>query len=336
MIKSFLMSEVQITDPYLTNAFLKEIEYLKSFNSDKLLSFFRVTKDLTPIAENYPGWEESEIRGHTLGHYLSALAQVYATTKCSTIYERLQYILGELSLCQLDNGYLSAFPEEFFDRVENGIPVWVPWYTMHKIIAGLVNVCQLTEMETAFKIVSKIGDWVYNRTDKWTPETKAKVLSVEYGAMNDCMYELFKITNDENHLCAAHMFDEVSLFKQIHDGKDILNNRHANTTIPKFLGALNRYFVYGESEQFYLDVCKQFWNIVVNDHSYVTGGNSEWEHFGEPNILDAERTSANCETCNTYNMLKLTRGLFQITGDKKYSDFYEKYFYKCHIILSKP
>jgi len=336
MINSFSMSQVQLTDSYLTNAFVKEIEYLKSFNSDKLLSCFRKTKDLTPKAESYLGWEASEIRGHTLGHYLSALAQVYATTKDIIIYERLQYILEELYLCQFPNGYLSAFPEEFFDRVENGKPVWVPWYTMHKIVAGLNTVYKLTKMETAFKIVSRLGDWVYNRTDKWTPETQARVLSVEYGGMNDCMYELFKITKDEKHSSAAHKFDEVSLFTQIHDGNDILNNRHANTTIPKFLGALNRYLVYGESEKFYLDACKQFWNIVVNHHSYITGGNSEWEHFGEPDILDAERTAANCETCNTYNMLKLSRGLFQITGDKKYSDFYENTFLNAILSSQNP
>jgi len=166
MIKSFSMSQVKINDPYLTNAFQKEIEYLKSFNSDKLLSFFRKTKDLTSKAENYGGWENTEIRGHILGHYLSALAQVYATTQDNAIYERLQYILEELNLCQFDNGYLSAFPEEFFDRVENHKPVWVPWYTMHKIISGLVNVYKLTKMETALRIVSRLGDWVYNRTDK--------------------------------------------------------------------------------------------------------------------------------------------------------------------------
>ena len=154
--------------------------------------------------------------------------------------------------------------------------------------------------------------------------------------MNDCMYELFKITKNEKHSFAAHMFDEVELFNQIHDGRDVLNNRHANTTIPKFLGALNRYFVYGESEAFYLDTCKQFWDMVVGNHSYITGGNSEWEHFGEPNILDAERTAANCETCNTYNMLRLTRGLFQITGDKKYSDFYENTYINAILSSQNP
>jgi DUF1680 family protein len=336
MINSFPMSEVKLIDPYLINAFQKEIEYLLSFDCDKLLSFFFKTKGLTPKAENYDGWENTEIRGHSLGHYLSAVAQVYATTKDTIIYERLQYMLNELSACQFENGYLSAFPEEFFDRVENGKPVWVPWYTMHKIIAGLIAVYKLTGIETAYEIVSKLGDWVYSRTDKWTPEVHAKVLTVEYGGMNDCMYELFKITKNEKHSIAAHKFDEVELFSQIHAGKDILNNRHANTTIPKFLGALNRYFVYGETEQFYLETCEQFWNMVVNSHSYITGGNSEGEHFGEPNILDAERTATNCETCNTYNMLKLTRGLFQITGDKKYSDFYERTFINAILSSQNP
>lgn len=336
MIKSFSLSQVKLHDPTLTNAFQKEADYLKSFDCDRLLSCFRQTKGLAPRAENYPGWENTEIRGHTLGHYLSALGQVYATTNDNTIYERLQYILADLELCQFDHGYLSAFPEEFFDRVEKGKPVWVPWYTMHKLIAGLHTVYHTTKMDMAFKIVSRLGDWVYDRTDKWTPETHAKVLSVEYGGMNDCMYGLFKITQDEKHALAAHKFDEISLFTPIHDGKDILPNRHANTTIPKFLGALNRYLALGESESFYLDACKKFWDMVVANHSYVTGGNSEWEHFGEPNILDAERTEANCETCNTYNMLKLTRGLFQITGEKKYADFYENTFINAILSSQNP
>ncbi|OPJ57732.1 beta-L-arabinofuranosidase domain-containing protein [Clostridium oryzae] len=336
MIKEFLMSDVKLTDSYCSNAFEKEIAYLKSYDCDRLLSFFRSTKGLTPKAESYPGWEDSEIRGHTMGHYLTALAQAHSNTKDSTIYERLQYLIDELSLCQFENGYLSAFPEEFFDRLENQQPVWVPWYTMHKIIAGLILVCKLTNISKAHDIVSKLGDWVYKRTDKWTLETQARVLSIEYGGMNDCMYELYKLTKKEIHRLAAHKFDEIDLFTQIHDGKDVLNNRHANTTIPKFLGALNRYFVYGENEKFYLDAAKAFWDIVISDHSYITGGNSEWEHFGEPNILDAERTNTNCETCNTYNMLKLSRGLFQLTGDKKYADFYENTFINAILSSQNP
>lgn len=336
MIKPFLLSQVKLNDPYLKNAFQKEIDYLMSFDCDRLLSYFRLTKGLTPNAESYGGWEATEIRGHSLGHYLSALAQACASTDDNTIYKRLQYLMEELSLCQFENGYLSAFPEEFFDRVETGKPVWVPWYTMHKIISGLITVYNLSKIETALAILNSLGDWIFERTGRWTPEIRNKVLSVEYGGMNDCMYELYKITKNENHATAAHKFDEIKLFEQIHDGKDILNNRHANTTIPKFLGALNRYLVYGEREVYYLEACREFWDMVTKNHSYVTGGNSEWEHFGEPDILDAERTEANCETCNTYNMLKMTRALFQITGEKKYADFYETTFINAILSSQNP
>lgn len=336
MIHSFPLSQIKLDDSYLVNSFQKEIAYLTSFDCDKLLSFFRQTKKLLPKASSYLGWENTEIRGHTLGHYLSALAQTYASTKDDLIYQRIEYMIDELSLCQLENGYLSAFGEEFFDRVEQGKPVWVPWYTIHKIIAGLNDVYRFTQIPLALIILQKLGDWVFNRTDKWTPELQAKVLQVEYGGMNDCMYELYSFTNQEKHKIAAHKFDELSLFEEIYNKKNVLPNRHANTTIPKFLGALNRYLVLGATEEFYLTACKNFWDMVVDAHSYVTGGNSEWEHFKEPYLLNATRTEANCETCNIYNMLKLTRGLFQITGEKKYADFYEQAFINTILSSQNP
>ena len=336
MIQAFSQAAVKLQNPYFQNAFQKEVDYLKAYDPDKLLAYFRQTNGLQPKAENYGGWEDTEIRGHTLGHYLTATANAYASTGDQFLLDRLQYMLSELDASQLASGYLSAFPEEFFDRVENRIPVWVPWYTMHKIIAGLISVYQLAGLDLALKIVSKLGDWVYARTSKWSPQLQADVLSVEYGGMNDCLYELYKLTKDEKHAKAAHQFDELSLFEPVHDGQDVLNNRHANTTIPKFLGALNRYFVYGDEAAFYLEACKQFWDMVVHHHSYITGGNSESEHFGLPDILDAERSETTCETCNSYNMLKLTRGLYQITGDKKYADFYEQTFYNAILSSQNP
>jgi DUF1680 family protein len=142
--------------------------------------------------------------------------------------------------------------------------------------------------------------------------------------MNDCLYQLYKNTNNENHLSAAHSFDELALFDALYNGEDILNGKHANTTIPKIIGALNRYTVTGE--EYYLQTAVNFWEIVIKHHTYITGGNSEWEHFGEPDVLDAERTNCTCETCNTYNMLKLTRELYKITGESKYADYYENTF----------
>ncbi len=335
-IKDFRMDQVSITDPYFINAFAKEIQYLMSYDLDRLLAGFRENKGLPPKKEKYPGWENTEIRGHTLGHYLSALSQAYLSTQDDEILMRLEYILIELALCQSDSGYLSAFPEQLFDNVENKQPAWVPWYTLHKIIAGLTAVYASTHNNTAYVIVTKLGEWVFRRSANWSPEIQASVLSVEYGGMNDCLYDLYKLTGDEHHLIAAHKFDELALFTPIHEGKDILKGKHANTTIPKFIGALNRYLVLGTSEQFYLETAQQFWEMVVQHHSYITGGNSEWEHFGDPDILNSERSNFTAETCNTYNMLKLTRELFKITGDAKYADFYENTFLNAILSSQHP
>ncbi|WNS46748.1 beta-L-arabinofuranosidase domain-containing protein [Paenibacillus sp. MMS20-IR301] len=336
LYQEFRMDQVAMSDPYIMNGFAKEINYLTSFDPDRLLAGFRENRGLPKKAEKYPGWENTEIRGHTLGHYLSALAQAYTGTRADELALRLKYLLGELALCQHDSGYLSAFDEQLFDNIENKQPAWVPWYTMHKIIAGLVAVYTATGNETAFTVVNKLGDWVYSRTSSWSAETQATVLAVEYGGMNDCLYELYKISGNENHLSAAHSFDELTLFTPVHDGRDILKGKHANTTIPKFLGALNRYRTLGDSEVFYLEAARQFWDMVVRHHSYITGGNSEWEHFGDPDMLDRERSNFTAETCNTYNMLKLTRELFKITGDAKYADFYENTFLNAILSSQHP
>jgi DUF1680 family protein len=322
-LNDFKMDQVIVTDEYYNNAFAQEIRYLKSFNPDRLLAGFLENKGLPEKDEKYPGWESTEIRGHTLGHFLTASSQVYINTKDEEILNMLDYMMEQLSHCQFESGYISAFPETLFDNVENNQPAWVPWYTLHKLLLGILDVYNVTQSQTAYQIVMNLGEWVYHRTSNWSSEVHARVLSIEYGGMNDALYKLFKITGDPNHLEAAHMFDELTLFTPIQQGKDILKGRHANTTIPKFLGAINRYKLLGETEVFYLEACIQFWDLVVNHHSYITGGNSEWEHFGDPDILDGERSNFNCETCNSYNMLKLTRELFKITRDAKYADFYE-------------
>ncbi|BBF42618.1 putative glycosyl hydrolase of unknown function [Lachnospiraceae bacterium KM106-2] len=323
-LQSVPLSDITITDAYLDNAFQKELNYLKSLDPDRLLAGFRLTKGLPSPAKRYLGWESTEIQGHTLGHYLTALAQAFASTSDNKIYSMLDYLIRELSKCQFDSGYLFASPEEIFDRVEQKKPAWVPWYTMHKILSGLISAYELAGLKQALTIAERLGTWIANRCKSWDTDTQKQVLSVEYGGMNDCLYQLYHHLPQADFLFAAHQFDEIELFQSIHDGTDILNGLHANATIPKIIGALNRYVVLGNDETFYLDTAKSFWDMVVSHHSYITGGNSEWEHFGEPDILDAERTSCTCETCNTYNMLKLSKRLYQVTGERKYMDFYEQ------------
>ena len=335
-LEEFSMNNVTLLDSYEQNAFNKEVEYLKSLDADRLMRGFGDISGRKINAEKYGGWETSAIQGHTLGHYLTAVSQAFATSKDRELKKITDYMISVLDDCQLKNGYLHAIPESHFDQIENGNTsgTWVPWYSMHKILAGLIDVYTFTGNKKALHIASKLGDWVYSHTSNWTEETQKTVLNVEYGGMNDCLYNLYKYTKNENHLSAAHSFDEMTLFEPLYKGEDVLNGKHANTTIPKIIGALNRYTVTGE--EYYLQVAVNFWEMVIKNHTYITGGNSEWEHFGEPKVLDAERTNCNCETCNTYNMLKLSRELFKITGDKKYSDYYENTFINAILSSQNP
>lgn len=337
LIRNFSLNKVELCEPVLENAFRKEQEYLRSIDMDRLLAGFRATAGLPKKADCYPGgWENAEIAGHTLGHYMTALSQLYAATGAKDIEERLNYILKELAECQAESGFLFASPEELFDRIERGEPAWVPWYTMHKVMSGLLAAYQLGSRPRALEMAIKLGIWVYERTAKWTDEVRERVLMIEYGGMNDCMYELYKETGRKEFAEAAAKFDEIDLFKTIAEGEDVLPLKHANTTIPKFLGALNRYFALGESELFYVNAAKSFFDIVTKNHTYVTGGNSEWEHFRAAGTLGKERTQCNCETCNTHNMLKLAEGLFFVTGEKRYMDFYERTFFNAVLGSQNP
>ena len=357
-IKAFDLAEVKLEDEYFLDITQKDINFLNTFDADRLLYNFRLTAGLPNKAfSSYFGWENTRIGGHTLGHYLTAAAQAVAGGygECkgpdgTSLSQRLKQLIDGLAECQKAGGSGFIFgatmdnphkPELQFDKMEAGnyTDTWVPWYTMHKIVNGLVETAKLAGGKTAkqaLEIAEKLGEWIYGRTSRWTEEERGNVLAVEYGAMNDCLYELYKTAKaagykkSEHFLQAAHSFDEEKLFEEVLKAAqpgaqpDVLNNKHANCTIPKFLGAINRYLTLGDEK--YLAYCEAFWTLVTERHTYITGGNSECEHFGRDNILDAERSNCNCETCNTHNMLKLTRTLFMLTGQRKYSDYYENTF----------
>jgi hypothetical protein len=370
---SFEMANVTVTDTYYSNSLTQEVVYLKKLDENKLLAGFKETAgyasgmNATQVKEymgttRYTGggnWEDSLIGGHTLGHYLTALAQAVSNPGISeddksVLEGKLSTIINTLKECQektkgsskCNEGYIFGATllsttnlELQFDNVEAnktniGTQAWVPWYTMHKILAGLVSVYELTGNNDALTIAQGLGEWTYNRVSKWSDSTRTKVLNIEYGGMNDALYELAACTSDttmqEHFLTAAAQFDETTLFEKVKKGDtNCLNDLHANTTIPKFLGALNRYVVLNklnkatEADDVYLEYVEKFWDMVVNKHTYITGGCSEWEHFGKDYVLDGERTNCNNETCAAYNMLKISRMLFMITGEKKYSDYYE-------------
>ncbi len=366
-IQDFTLGAVKMTDAYSANAFALEYDYLMSFDNERLLAGFRDNAGLsTNGAKRYGGWENTLIAGHSVGHYLSALAQTYRNASLTdaqrdAVYKKITALVDGLRVCQQNSKGKSGFlwaatvidrnnVEIQFDNVERSKTniieeAWVPWYTMHKLIAGLYDVYRYTGYEPAKEVNSALGDWVYNRTSRWDDNTHNKVLAIEYGGMNDCMYDLYSITGKETHAIAAHAFDETALHELVLSGRaDALNGRHANTTIPKFLGALKRYMVLDGQQlggktvdaSAYLAYAEAFWEMVTARHTYITGGNSEWEHFGKDHVLDAERTNCNCETCNSYNMLKLSRELFKITGDKKYMDYYEQTYYNSILSSQNP
>lgn len=362
-MKNFSLADVKLLDSYCANAYEKEVEYLVSFDTDRLLAGFRETAGLdTKGKTRYPCWENMLIGGHSVGHFVSACANVYITPNCSEenkskLLTILTQMINGFEECQnaIGTGFLFGAQildknniEAQFDNVEKGqtniiTQAWVPWYTMHKIIEGLLGVAVLNTSECAElsakakSILIKLVDWIYNRASKWNEQTHKTVLSIEYGGMNDCLYNVYQVIGYEKALKAAHFFDDTDLFKTISSakiGNNILAGRHANTTIPKFIGSLNRFVVTGEKD--YFEYAKNFWNLVTKAHTYANGGNSTWEHFGEDNNLYSKLSNCNCETCNSYNMLKLTKMLFMITGEKQYADWYEHTFINSILSSQNP
>ena len=331
-LQEFPLDQVQITDAYQKNLFDKDVTYLiKTLDSDRLLAGFKAVSMGTNPSNLYGGWENTNIRGHSMGHWLSAVAHAYQQAKGSDptlaaqLKTKLDDVMSKLKSYQASNGFLFATPVSQFDDMDAGTgSTWVPYYTLHKILAGLIDVYKFEDNADALLVASKLGDWLYNRAMGWSSAAKSRVLGSEYGGMNDALYELYKYTNSTNHLTVAHVFDDTSLFTTTASGSDTLNGKHANMTIPKFIGALNRYRAVGAAESSYLTAADQFLAIVLKSHTYITGGNSEDEHFHEPGKLDAHRDNVNNETCNAYNMSKLGRDLFLTTGDVKYADYYER------------
>lgn len=341
-MKPFFLNEVEILDEYYLAAQNSDITFLKKFDNDRVLAGFRRTSGIATEVEPYNGWEKSLIGGHSVGHYLSACAQAVLATGDEELRAKLNCIIVGLAECQekLGTGFLFGAEiideknvEKQFDIIEKKETgdTWVPWYNLHKLMAGLVDTYKHAGIELAIEVASQLGDWVYNRVSQWDEEMKNTVLSVEYGGMNECLYDLYLATGVDKYRKAAEAFDEVNLFEVVTtDAEDTLNGRHANTTIPKFLGAVKRYSVLKvrgeltEEDEKYIAYGEKFWERVVQGYAYITGGVSVMEHFRREKKLDGTRTQTNCESCCAHNMLKLSRELFMLTGKKKYADYYEK------------
>jgi uncharacterized protein len=334
---AFSIEQVRLLDGPFKNAMKLDQEWLKSLDNDRLLHNYRVNAGLKTSAKAYGGWEEldCELRGHSLGHILSALSLMYASTGDTVYLNKGNSLVAGLADCQQAlnrGGYLSAFPEKFIDRVIDRNPVWAPWYTLHKMYAGLIDMYLYCNNQQAFEIVKKMGDWAYNKLQPLSDKQMQEMLRTEFGGMNESMYNLYAITGDVRYKQLAEKFYHHSVLDPLAEQKDKLEGLHANTQIPKVIGEIRGYELTGNDRE--KQVPEFFWQTVLKNHTYVIGGNSDGEAFGPAGKLSGRLSDYTTETCNTYNMLKLNRHLFCLEPDAKLADYYERALYN-HILASQ-
>eukprot|EP00252_Welwitschia_mirabilis_P018969 TRINITY_DN4265_c0_g1_i4.p1 TRINITY_DN4265_c0_g1~~TRINITY_DN4265_c0_g1_i4.p1 ORF type:complete len:519 (-),score=73.29 TRINITY_DN4265_c0_g1_i4:234-1790(-) len=306
------------------------LEYLLMLDVDNLAWNFRTTAGLPAPGRPYGGWESntSELRGHFVGHYLSATAKLWASTHNLQLQEKMNSVVNALHQCQasMGTGYLSAFPSEFFDRFEAIEPVWAPYYTIHKIMTGLLDQYTYAGNDEAFNMTVWMADYFYKRVknviQKYTIERHWYSLNEETGGMNDVLYRLYTLSGDDKHLELAHLFDKPCFLGLLAVKADSISGFHANTHIPVVVGAQMRYEVTGDS--LYKEIGTFFMDIVNSSHAYATGGTSVNEFWSDPGRLADTLGKENEESCTTYNMLKVARNLFRWTKAIEYADYYER------------
>lgn len=370
VVLPFRLGEIELHPTLFTENRDREFAFIDSLDPDRMLYNFRVTAGLdTKGAAPLTGWEDrySKLRGHATGHYLSALAQAYASTGDPKWKEKIDYMVSELAHIQevlptVSNGmegttvaeskpelignnrpgFLSAYPERQFILLEHGAvyisgatdatninSVWAPYYTLHKIMAGLLDCYELAGNEQALTILRGMADWVHGRLSVLPQETLtsmwSRYIAGEYGGMNETLARLAAITGEEKYLETARLFDNPRLFGPTAEGQDVLNGLHANQHIPQITGALRVFDRTGDP--FYYRVAKNFWDIVVHHHLFSNGGTGQGEFFRAPDTVEPLLGNNTAEQCATYNMLKLTRDLFFHNPSAEYMDYYERALY---------
>jgi DUF1680 family protein len=310
--EAFDLSRVRLLPgPFLDAAEVNR-RFLMDLDPDRLLHMFRVTAGIPSSAAPLGGWEapENELRGHYTGHYLSALAMRWAAFGDEDAKTRGAAMVEALARCQKahGNGYLSAFSEELFDRLRRDERVWAPFYTVHKILAGMIDMATLAGNAQALEVAKGIASWTARWTQPLGEAAMARVLEREYGGMNEALYNLSAVTGDEDLREVARRFDHERIFGPLAEGRDELKGLHVNTTIPKIVGAARRWELTGERR--YRDAAEYFWREVTGRRSYCTGGTSNGESWNAaPGVIAGELSGYTQECCPTYNMLKLTRHL---------------------------
>ncbi|SEN58028.1 hypothetical protein SAMN05192574_103585 [Mucilaginibacter gossypiicola] len=339
---SFDLQDVKLLDSRFKENMNREGEWMLSLPVERLLHSFRVNAGMltnkkdskTKMPAPLGGWEalDMELRGHSIGHLLSGLSFQYAATGNILFKKKIDSLVSGLAEVQTtlnEGGYLSAFPQNYIDRNIQGKSVWAPWYTLHKIVAGLIDAYWYAGDTQALDVVNKMALWAYQKISPLNQDQLALMLRNEFGGMNEAWYNLYSITGNPEHKKLGDLFYHHAVLDPLAAGEDKLNKMHANTVIPKITGEARAYELTGDNRD--KAIVSNFWDNVIHNQTYVIGSNSDKEHFIEPGKISKFITGYTGETCNTYNMLKVTRHLFTWDANVKYADYYERALYN-HIL----
>ena len=345
-VAAFALSDVKLLNGPFQNATELNIQYLLKYEPDRLLARFRMEAGLEPKADPYGGWEAQSLAGHSLGHHLSACALMFQSSEEKKFKERAKYIIDELNQIQKANGggYIGAFTggQEIFEgelaqgviRVQpfnlNGI--WAPFYTHHKIMAGLRDAYRLLDMDEALMIEKRFADWIGSIVLHLSKDQVQEMLKCEFGGIQETLADLYADTDEEKYLQLARTFHHEAIIDPLAEGRDILPGIHGNTQIPKLIASARLFELTGHEKD--RKAATFFWHTVVNHHSYVTGGHGNHEYFGQPNQLTHRLSNETTETCNVYNMLKLSRHLLSWEPLAEVADYYERALFN-HILSSQ-
>ena len=340
-VRPFPMKQVRLADGPCMAAMKADNHFLNSLPPDRLLHTFRINAKLSSSAQPLGGWEapDCELRGHYAGgHYLSAVALMYASTGDEDLKKNGDVVVGELAKCQKslnDGGYLSAFPVEFFDRLRNRERVWAPFYTIHKIMAGLLDMYLYTGNEQALDVVEKMAGWTAGYTGSFSYDHMQRILGTEYGGMGETLCNLYAVTGKPYYLHVAQRFDKKWFFDPLSQHRDELKGLHVNTHIPQVIAAARYYELTGDN--YYRNIAEYFWDEVVSERSYCTGGTSNHESWNtDPGKLSTELSTNTTEDCCAYNMMKLTRHRFGWDPDARYMDYYERLLFNHRLGTINP
>lgn len=334
--EAFELKDIRLLPSRFRENLQRDSAWMMSIGVNRLLHSFRTTTGVWSGREGgymtvkkLGGWEslDCELRGHTTGHILSASALMYAATGSDCFKAKGDSLVNGLAEVQkaYGNGYLSAFPEGLINRNMQGKSVWAPWYTLHKILAGLIDQYLYAGNALALEVAENMAGWAYGKLNSLDDGTRRLMLRNEFGGMPEAFWNLYSISGNEQHRFLAEWFYHNDVIDPLKAGKEDFGTKHTNTFIPKVLAEARKYELTGSQES--RSAADFFWHEMIDHHTFAPGCSSDKEHFFAPEKFSKHISGYTGETCCTYNMLKLSRHLFCWNTSAEVADYYEQALY---------